>query len=362
MIQNKMIQTSRSVRTDMKEISPYCHKKPPKRIPSIGVLMSEKAGIIISAIFVVLVISGGGFLLTSSLEMSKNTGILQANSEEQPTPHFHVTLVAPTNDPDRVQISQVVKSELWKIGIGADLVLVGWDLGLNYTVFELPGGKDIDIAFIDSNDDGLTTNNLVQTYHSSTSLSGLNSSELDTLLEKIQAEPDNDTRRELVIQALDYIVWKFHPGTGIVQANETSVQSMIYTTRNTHLQNVFVRLAISHTVPRQEEVLKDQGILNEIMGLAFENPYYPNETEWNSLGLNESENVNNLKFQGHIDYNLEKAWALMEKAGYNMDKWRELLTKKDSNSDKIPGFAYPILIVLTGLGVIRCFRRINKRS
>ncbi|MFQ5980915.1 MAG: hypothetical protein ACE5OZ_22480 [Candidatus Heimdallarchaeota archaeon] len=46
---------------------------------------------------------------------------------EKPPGYFSVTLVAPTNNPARVQHAQVITRELWKIGIDADLMLVGWD-------------------------------------------------------------------------------------------------------------------------------------------------------------------------------------------------------------------------------------------
>ncbi|MHA2370429.1 MAG: hypothetical protein ACXADX_16560, partial [Candidatus Hodarchaeales archaeon] len=46
---------------------------------------------------------------------------------ERPTPYFKITLLVPTNNPTRMLHAQVITAELWKIGIDAELVLIGWD-------------------------------------------------------------------------------------------------------------------------------------------------------------------------------------------------------------------------------------------
>jgi hypothetical protein len=110
-----------------------------------------------------------------------------------------------------------------------------------------------------------------------------------------------------------------------------SIEYMGYNTRHPRLSNRYVRLAISHMVPAQkiiDFILGGLGSVNELLGIVLANPYKPNQEEFELMGLDISENVvdpqtgETLEFQGHIRYDLQKAWALMEKAGYNMDRFR----------------------------------------
>jgi ABC-type transport system substrate-binding protein len=126
------------------------------------------------------------------------------------------------------------------------------------------------------------------------------------------------------------------PNIQILLHEGNSVQAMAYNTRYPKLSDPYVRLAISHLVPAQkivDYIIGGWGITNEVTGLHPQNPFMPSNEEWKTLGLNATENVIDpqtgelLEFQGHISYNIHKAWALMEKAGYDMNPWREAVLK-----------------------------------
>jgi ABC-type oligopeptide transport system substrate-binding subunit len=142
------------------------------------------------------------------------------------------------------------------------------------------------------------------------------------------------------------------------------IQTMGYNTYHPKLSNRYVRLAISHVVPAQKIVdfiLGGLGSVNELVGIALANPYAPSEEEWNELGLPTSENTvvdgTEIKFQGHIRYDLDKAWALMEKAGYDMDPWREAVGEETRTEEDSPLPVLPILFAVMGLAVLRFIRR-----
>jgi ABC-type transport system substrate-binding protein len=114
----------------------------------------------------------------------------------------------------------------------------------------------------------------------------------------------------------------------VIAFEDAGMESMGYNTMHPKLSNRYVRLAISHLIDRQsliDNLLDGLGIENDVLGLARQNLFYPTETEWQSIGLNESLNIGDLRFQGHIRYSIEKAWALMEYAGYDMTPFRVIL-------------------------------------
>ncbi|MFW9915482.1 MAG: ABC transporter substrate-binding protein [Candidatus Thorarchaeota archaeon] len=125
--------------------------------------------------------------------------------------------------------------------------------------------------------------------------------------------------------------WNISSQCQFLTVESNSIEYMGYNTRHPVLSDRYVRLAISHMVPAQrivDFILGGFGSVNELVGIALANPYKPNEEEFKLMGLDVSENVvdpqtgETLEFQGHIRYNINKAWALMEKAGYNMDPFR----------------------------------------
>ena len=60
---------------------------------------------------------------------------------------------------------------------------------------------------------------------------------------------------------------------------------------------------------------------------------------------------------GHIRYNLDKAWALMEKAGYDMDPFRDAVEAEEVTEEDSPLPVLPILFAVLGLAVLRLIRR-----
>jgi hypothetical protein len=127
------------------------------------------------------------------------------------------------------------------------------------------------------------------------------------------------------------------------------------------LNNRYVRLAISHLVPRQrivDYILNGLGRVNEVTGISFLHPAYPPEDEWADIGLPVSENVmdsetgEELKFQGHIRYNRNKAWALMEKAGYDMTAFREAVHREKKAGERVDPTLEPLPILLASAGTV----------
>ncbi len=132
---------------------------------------------------------------------------------------------------------------------------------------------------------------------------------------------------------IDCMDYKFYPSSSLerdpniqfIKFTDLAMKTLAYNTYHPELSNRFVRLAISHIIPRQS-ILNDSfsgaGLKNEIFGLSYQSSFYPSESVWDLFGLSDTYNTENVTFQGHIDYNLEKAWALMELAGYNMSSFR----------------------------------------
>ncbi|MFQ5980978.1 MAG: ABC transporter substrate-binding protein [Candidatus Heimdallarchaeota archaeon] len=137
-------------------------------------------------------------------------------------------------------------------------------------------------------------------------------------------------------------------------------QTMGYNTFHPKLHDRYVRLAISHLVPRERFVtylLNGIGIANEVSGTPVDSPYYPSEEEWKSLGLDESENVVDpetgeiLEFQGHIRYSVAKAQALMEKAGYDMAPFREAVRREEAGEQKDQSLEPLPLLIASGVTI-----------
>ncbi|MFX0116509.1 MAG: hypothetical protein ACFFB3_18315, partial [Candidatus Hodarchaeota archaeon] len=155
----------------------------------------------------------------------------QVAAAEKPPGYFSVTLVAPTNNPARVQHAQVITRELWKIGIDADLMLVGWDPLITRLFesvnFEGSDGDGFDIGFVGwTAGNPLNPSSVSNFYHSSRidKVAGadnwypINNSEVDRLADLIDSELDFDTRRGYVRDAMQIVVWEVHPVMGLYQA------------------------------------------------------------------------------------------------------------------------------------------------
>jgi ABC-type transport system substrate-binding protein len=168
----------------------------------------------------------------------------------------------------------------------------------------------------------------------------------------------------LLHQDLKYL--RGNPYIQVLMAEGNTIEAMGYNTRHPILCNRYVRLAISHMAPIGrfiDSVIDGMGWTNELVGIPMANPHKPNEEEFKLMGLDVSENVVNpgtgaiLEFQGHIRNNIDKAWALMEKAGYDMDPWRVLpmpyaqtITEHREVYSKEPLPFFPLLLVILTLG------------
>ncbi len=148
------------------------------------------------------------------------------------------------------------------------------------------------------------------------------------------------------------------PNIQVLLVEGGSIQTIIYNTKLPALADRYVRLAISHMIPAQKLVdfiLGGLGSVNELVGIALANPYKPTEEEFKLMGLDVSENVGypdsveTLAFQGHIRYDLQKAWALMEKAGYDMGP--NPRTTFVAGPNPLP--RVPVLAALAVLGVFQ---------
>ncbi|MFQ5980979.1 MAG: ABC transporter substrate-binding protein [Candidatus Heimdallarchaeota archaeon] len=154
---------------------------------------------------------------------------------ERPDPYFHVVLVAPTNNPTRVLHAQVITSELWKIGIDAELLLTGWDVLIRRMFysrnFETYAGDGFDIGFVGWSPAWSVTESF-QSYHSAlidkvagrSNFYPINNSRLDALINKITTTMNLDQRRLYTRQALNIIVWEVHPVTGLYQPGQVVAQ------------------------------------------------------------------------------------------------------------------------------------------
>jgi ABC-type transport system substrate-binding protein len=160
------------------------------------------------------------------------------------------------------------------------------------------------------------------------------------------------------------------PNIQVLLVEGGGIQTMAYNTKLPALSDRYVRLAISHMIPAQKIVdfiLGGLGSVNELVGIALANPYKPNEEEFKLMGLDVSENVvdpdtgETIEFQGHIRYNINKAWALMEKAGYDMDPWREAVAEEEEEVDEdSPVPILPVVFAVLSLALLRLVHRRRK--
>ncbi|MFW9917850.1 MAG: ABC transporter substrate-binding protein, partial [Candidatus Thorarchaeota archaeon] len=161
------------------------------------------------------------------------------------------------------------------------------------------------------------------------------------------------------------------PNIQVLLVEGGGIQTMAYNTKLPVLSDRYVRLAISHMIPAQKIVdfiLGGLGSVNELVGIALANPYKPNEEEFKLMGLDVSENVvdpdtgETLEFQGHIRYNIHKAWALMEKAGYDMDPWRTAVAaeEEEATAEDSPVPILPVVFAVLSLALLRLVHRRRK--
>ncbi|MFX0090319.1 MAG: ABC transporter substrate-binding protein [Candidatus Hodarchaeota archaeon] len=141
---------------------------------------------------------------------------------------FTTTLIAPSNNPIRAQYAQLIANELPKIGIRANLLLVGCDVLIprlfgSLTCADYNGGG-FDIGFIGWTG-SIIPSGPFQYFHSSyidpaswpSNYYPVNNTTLDGILEHTMNTTDFNQRKAWIAKALKSVVWDIHPVTGIYQ-------------------------------------------------------------------------------------------------------------------------------------------------
>jgi ABC-type oligopeptide transport system substrate-binding subunit len=141
---------------------------------------------------------------------------------------FTTTLIAPTNNPVRVQHAQLITNELPKIGIQGNLILVGWDVLIPRMMGSLThadySGGGFDIGFVGWTG-SIVPSGPFQFFHSSgidpaswaSNYYPVDNETLDGMLEFTMNTTDFDQRKEWISKVLKSVVWDIHPVTGIYQ-------------------------------------------------------------------------------------------------------------------------------------------------
>ncbi len=147
-------------------------------------------------------------------------------------------------------------------------------------------------------------------------------------------------------------------GTKAIKADLHTSYGLGYNLQHPKLKNRYVRLAISHAIPREtiiDQALGSFGTSTEVVGFPLFSPFYPTDDQWeNDIGL--SVNPENI-FKGHHEYNLTVAWQLMELAGYNMNPYRYAF----NNGFTIDYPLAPILLGILSLVLLRIPRNKCKK-
>ncbi|MFW9914525.1 MAG: ABC transporter substrate-binding protein [Candidatus Thorarchaeota archaeon] len=217
-----------------------------------------------------------------------------------------------------------------------------------YTKFNNWGGYGANSLWQDPRfqDNNIETINLQVISTSSPAILDLENGKIDILPnEYIQASDVSYLARQPTIQLKIQSIPAF---TGMVYDQWTK------------LDDRYVRLAISHLVPRQsiaKYLLGGFADVNEVLWLPISDDHYPKPDEWQTIGLPQSENVidletgEELKFQGHIRYSVRKAQALMEKAGYDMTAFREAV-KREEAGEQAERSLEPLPFLLASAGTV----------
>ncbi|MFX1253667.1 MAG: ABC transporter substrate-binding protein [Promethearchaeota archaeon] len=143
---------------------------------------------------------------------------------------FTCVFMAPTNNPVRVQHAQLIANELPKIGIGATLLLVGWDV-LIPRLFE-PSGP-LALSYADGGYDmaclgwsgGLLPRTQFWLFHSTytpdPNYFGVQDLELDEMLEFTTNTTDINQRKQYIEEAWEYITWQVQAEITLYQVENT---------------------------------------------------------------------------------------------------------------------------------------------
>ncbi|MFX0091841.1 MAG: ABC transporter substrate-binding protein [Candidatus Hodarchaeota archaeon] len=167
-------------------------------------------------------------VLIAIVVLSLGAVSIQSAFAQEPSWLFRITLLAPTANPVRVQYAQLITNELPRIGIDANLLLIGWDeyiprmMGSSTHADYNNGGFDIGFLGWSVSHE---PSNLFNFYHSSNidptnwdvNYHPVNNKTLDGILELTMNTTDFEQRKNYIQQALEMIVWDIHPVTGIFQ-------------------------------------------------------------------------------------------------------------------------------------------------
>ncbi|MFX0091028.1 MAG: hypothetical protein ACFFBD_04630, partial [Candidatus Hodarchaeota archaeon] len=151
-----------------------------------------------------------------------------ATQAGRPEVVFTTTLIAPALDPALPQCAQLIASELQRISIQVNVILVGWDVlyqrmkgSLTHADYR---GEGFDMGLIGQNA-SIIPSNLFQNFHSSninpaswgSNYYPIKNTTLDGILEFTMNTTDFNQRKEWFAKALKSIVWDIHPVTGLYQ-------------------------------------------------------------------------------------------------------------------------------------------------
>ncbi|MFX1251466.1 MAG: ABC transporter substrate-binding protein [Promethearchaeota archaeon] len=149
---------------------------------------------------------------------------------QETEPFITMIFLAPTGNPVRVQHAQLVANELPKIGVGATLLLIGWDvliprlfepsgsLALSYA----DGGYDMSVLGWSGN---LIPNTQYWLFHSNftpyPNHFGVQDPILDTLLELTVNTTDFAQRKQYIEDAWQYLTWQVQAEITLYQVENT---------------------------------------------------------------------------------------------------------------------------------------------
>jgi ABC-type transport system substrate-binding protein len=162
--------------------------------------------------------------------MTVSMVFVAAQPVQAQTPVFTCVFMAPTNNPVRVQHAQLIANELPKIGVGATLLLVGWDV-LIPRLFE-PSGP-LALSYADGGFDmgclgwsgGLLPTTQFWLFHSTYSPDpnyfGVQDPVLDGLLEFTTNTTDINQRKQYIEDAWNYITWQVQAEITLYQVENT---------------------------------------------------------------------------------------------------------------------------------------------
>lgn len=252
------------------------------------------------------------------------------------------------------------------VEIGTEMSKIGMKISVNEkSTNDLEKGY-FDVAIFKIPETGLATMFDLYSSDGSKNYAGINNSTLDNHLNFAISETNESAKRDYVKQLADLVVWEVAPLTGIFETTDGQMVAVAFDIGHSRLMYHYIRLAIAHIIDR-ENFQPTNGKENCLAGLLTTNTFYPNAAEWVDIGLPLSQNVETssgkaLYFQRQITYDLDKGWCFMEKAGYDMDPWRNYYSSgaegiaPDTGTATVSGFSFVVGAICLFL-VLLCRKR-----